>query len=79
MWKNGRQATDDDIIRSMRIACLITKAKRSLLYSGSWVSFSGVNRSGIGVDHAPPSSAEVKERVVLYLYYPSRPSWSAIG
>jgi hypothetical protein len=69
MWKNCRQATDDDIIRSMRIACWITKAKPSLLYSGYWVSFSGVKRSGSGVDHPPLSSAEVKERAALYLYY----------
>jgi hypothetical protein len=27
-----------------------------------------------GVDHPPPSIAEVKERVELYLYFPSAPS-----
>jgi hypothetical protein len=32
--------------------------------------FPGVNRSGRGLDHPPPSSAEVKERVELYLYSP---------
>jgi hypothetical protein len=26
-------------------------------------------------DHSPPSSAEVKERVELYLYSPNTPSW----
>jgi len=31
-------------------------------------SFPGVKRSGRGVDHPPPSSAEVNERVKLYLY-----------
>ena len=36
-------------------------------------SFPGVKRPGRGVDHPPPSSAEVKERVELYLYYPSAP------
>jgi len=30
-------------------------------------SFSVVKRPGRGVDHSPPSSAEVKERVELYL------------
>ena len=30
--------------------------------------FPGVKRPGRGVDHPPPSSAEVKERVELYLY-----------
>jgi hypothetical protein len=33
-------------------------------------SFSGINRPGRGADHAPPCSAEVKERVELYLYPP---------
>ena len=31
------------------------------------VSFTGIKRSGCGVDHPPPSSDEVKERVELYL------------
>jgi hypothetical protein len=34
------------------------------------VSFPEVKRSWRGVDHPPPSSAEVKERVELYLYSP---------
>jgi hypothetical protein len=32
--------------------------------------FPGVKRPGRCVDHPPPSSAEVKERVDLYLYSP---------
>ena len=39
----------------------------------------GVKRSGRGVNHPPPSSAEVKERVELYLYSPSGHSWSVLG
>jgi len=31
-------------------------------------SFPGVKQPGDGVDHPPPSSTEVKERVELYLY-----------
>ena len=42
-------------------------------------SFTGVNRPGRGVDHPTPSSAEVKERVELYFYSPSRPSWPILG
>jgi len=42
-------------------------------------SFLGVKRPGRGVDHPSPSSAEVKERVQLYLYYTSGPSWPVIG
>ena len=32
-----------------------------------------------GADHPPSSSAEVKERVELYLYSPSGPSWPVLG
>jgi hypothetical protein len=42
----------------------------TLLYNVYRVSFPGVKRPGRGVDHPPPSSAEVKERVELYLYSP---------
>ena len=42
-------------------------------------SFPEVKRPGRGADHPPPSSAEVKERVELYLHFPSRPSWSILG
>jgi len=42
-------------------------------------SFPGVKRPECGVDHPPPSSAEVKERVELYLYSPSGPSWPVLG
>jgi hypothetical protein len=38
-------------------------------------SFTGPKRPGRGVDHPPASSADVKERVELYLYSPSGPSW----
>jgi hypothetical protein len=41
-------------------------------------SFPGVKRPGNGVDHPPPSSAEVKERVELYLYSPSGSSWPVL-
>jgi hypothetical protein len=41
-------------------------------------SFPAVKRPGRGVDHPPPSSAEVKERVELYLYSTSGPSWPVL-
>ena len=42
-------------------------------------SFPGVKRPVRGVYSSPPSSAEVKERVQLYLYSPSGPSWPVPG
>jgi hypothetical protein len=41
-------------------------------------SFPGVKRPGRGADHPPPSSAEVKESVELYLYSPPGPSWPVL-
>jgi hypothetical protein len=35
----------------------------------------GAKRPGHGVNHTPPPSAEVKERVELYVYSTSGPSW----
>jgi len=42
-------------------------------------SFLGVKRPGHGVEHPPTSSAEVKGRVKLYFYSPSRPSCPLLG
>jgi len=36
-------------------------------------------RPGRGADHLPPSSAEFKERIELYLYSPSGLSWPVLG
>ena len=47
---------------------------RSLLYMGTGSLSRGYNGRGRGVDHLPPSSAKVKERVELYRYSPSGPS-----
>ena len=47
----------------------------SLLQNG----YPGVKRPGRGVDHPPPSSAKVKERVELHRYSTSRPSWPVQG
>ena len=49
-------------------------------YTLSTGSFPGVKRpEGRGVDHPPPCSAEGKERVELYLYSTSGPSWPVVG
>ena len=42
-------------------------------------SFPGVKEPGRGVDHPLPSSAGFKERVEIYLYSPSGPSWPVLG
>ena len=42
-------------------------------------SFPGVKLSGLGLDHPPPSSAEVKEGVKPYLNSFSGPSWPVLG
>jgi hypothetical protein len=39
------------------------------------LSFPGIKRLQRGVNHPPPSSAEVKERVELYIYCLIGPSW----
>ena len=46
---------------------------------GYLVSLPGVKLPGCGLNHPPVSNAEVKERVELYLYTPSRPSWPVLG
>jgi len=42
-------------------------------------SVPGIKQPRRGVDHPPPSSAEVKEVVELYLYSTSWPTWSVKG
>jgi len=50
----------------------------SLLYNGYLVFLTDVNRRAPGIFHPLPSSAEFRERVELYLYSPSGPSWGKI-
>jgi len=46
-------------------------------YTRGTRSFPGVKRPGHGVDHPPPSNAEVEGRVELFS--PSGPSWPVLG
>jgi hypothetical protein len=41
-------------------------------------SFQGVKRQERGAYNPPPPSAKVKERVGLYIYFPSEPLWPVI-
>ena len=50
----------------------------SLLYNGYRVPSPGVKWLGCGI-RPPPPSAEVKERIELYLYSPPGPLWRVIG
>jgi hypothetical protein len=45
---------------------------------GNKSSFPGVKRPGREADHSPPSSAEAKECVKLYLHSRSTPSWDVV-
>jgi len=49
------------------------------LYTVGTGSFLEVKQLGRGIDHPPPSSAEVKERVELYFYSPFGPLWPVLG
>jgi len=51
----------------------------SASYTMGTGSFQGVERLGRGVDHPPPPSAEVKERIQLYIHSSSGPSWPDTG
>jgi hypothetical protein len=51
----------------------------SFLYHEYRVSFPWLKRPGRGVDHPPRSSAVVKERVELYHYFQSEPTWRVSG
>jgi len=41
-------------------------------------AFPEVKRPGRGADHPPPPDAKVKERVYLYFFSPSGPTWPVL-
>ena len=43
------------------------------------VSFPEIQQPGRGDGHPPPSSADIKDPVELYLYSPSQPAWTDAG
>jgi len=50
----------------------------SLLYNGYHVFPGGKGGRGVVLTTNPPSSAEVKERVQLYIFSPSGPLWPVL-
>jgi hypothetical protein len=75
----GRSGDRIPVGARFSVAVQIGPGSHPASYTMGAGSFSGVKRPGRGVDHPPPSSAEVKERVELYLYSPSGPSRSVLG
>jgi len=69
---SARYGVDGPVIKSRwgaRFSAPVQTGSGAHRASYTWVngSFSGAKRPGRSVDHLPPSSAEVKERVELYL------------
>ena len=64
----------------MELYLFPTNFKTILLYvtMGTESYFPGVKRPGRGADHPPPSKCRGHERVELYLYSTSGPSWPVI-
>jgi hypothetical protein len=75
-WRSG-----DGILVEARYSppAQTAPATHSASYTMGTGSYPGVKLPGCGVDHPPPSSAKVKERVELYLCSTSGPSWPVIG
>jgi hypothetical protein len=57
----------------------ISPATHPAFYTTATGTFPQVERPRRGIDHPPTSSAEVTERVELYLYSPSGSLWPVTG
>jgi len=81
MYLNNRPMSGDRIPVGARFSANVQTGPGAHPASYTMVtgSFPEVKRQGRGIDHPPPSSAVVKERVDLYLYPPSGPSWPVLG
>jgi len=66
------------LLREKISASVQTSTGAHLLHNGYWVISEGtVVRQG--VNDPPPPTAKVKERVEVYLYSPSLPSYHVVG
>jgi len=57
----------NEIVKARNTHILSGRGAHPASYTMGTGSFPGVKRPGRGVGHLPPSSAEVKERIELYL------------
>jgi hypothetical protein len=57
----------------------VPEAHPAFYKMGTGLLAQGLKRTCLVVDHSLRSSAEVKERVQLYRYSPTGPSWSVLG
>ena len=64
---------------TQEIFLVLVSGAHQASYTMGTVSFQVVKRPKCGVDHPPQSSAEVKERVELYLYSPNGTSRPVLG
>ena len=81
-WSTKRQKKNTkEIPVEARVSAPVQTGSGAHLVSctvDAWSLAPGVKRPGRVVNHPPPSSAEVKERVELYFYFPSGPSWPVL-
>ena len=75
----GRSGDRIPLWARLSLPVLTDPGAPNFLYSRCRLSFLGIKRPGSGFDHSSPSSTEVKERVELYLYSTSGPSWPVLG
>jgi hypothetical protein len=77
----GRDGPGIESRRERDFSHPFSSALRPTQTPAQWVPglFPGLKLPGRVVDHQPASSAEVKERVELYLCSPSGPSWCVLG
>jgi hypothetical protein len=73
---NGSKGKTQELIKKIPVGARLFASVQTgpgahpASYTMGTGSFPGVKRPGRGADHPPPTSAEVKERVELYLYPP---------
>jgi hypothetical protein len=78
-WRYGMGARDRILVEARFSATVQTgPIAHPASYTMSTRSFPRVRWPRCGVDHPPLSMEEVKERVELYLYSPSLPSWPVL-